>query len=252
MPLSVAVLTRNSAKTLNNCLNSAKSLQPEIVVVDDGSDDGTLSIAQVFRAKIFKRKLASFGRQKQFALDQSAGEWVLVLDSDEQISEPLAEEIKRVLKSPGSHSAFRMARRNRYFGQWLKHGGKYPDYQTRLLKKTDCRFSDDIVHEKIVCSGSVGTLENPLDHDTYPDLETYFEKLTLFAKFRGEQLYQSGLRPSLWTGARFCVFRPAWRFVRRYFLKAGMLDGLPGFLACVHDVLTDIFGYFCLTMTARK
>ena len=252
MLLSVVVLTRNSAKTLDNCLTSAKQLQPEIIVVDDGSTDGTLSIAQSHRAKIFKHKLVSFGAQKQFALEQAGGAWALVLDSDEQLDAALADEITRTLKKPGSTSAFRVPRRNRYFGQWLKHGGKYPDYQTRLLKRSECKFSDDIVHEKIVCSGNVGTLINPLDHDTYPDPETYFEKLALFARFRGELLLKNGTRPSFVNAVRFCLLRPAWRFKRRYIFKAGFLDGLPGFLACVHDALTEIFGYFCLTRLALK
>ena len=251
IPVSIILLTKNSSQTVHSCLDSIKEIATEIIVVDDGSTDQTLSIAKGFQAKIFTKKLESFGEQKQFALDQTSSEWVFLIDSDEQAPLELSREIKDILTENPSFSAYRIPRKNYYFGQWLRFGGKYPDYQVRLFKKKCCSFSKELVHEKINCNGKIGALKSAILHDSYPDMETWFNKLKLFVKFKSELLLKDGVKPSIFNLIRFSILRPLTRFLRRYIFKLGFLDGLPGLLACIHDALTEILSYFILHQKSK-
>lgn len=250
--LSVVLVTQNAEKTIEACLRSVQGLGGELIVVDGGSTDKTLEIAGRYGAQIHRRKLEGFGAQKQAAVDRAAGPWVFLIDSDEEAPADLAAEIRRAVEEPSSPAAFRVARRNRYFGRWLRRGGKYPDYQTRLFRKADCRFSDDLVHEKLLVNGRTATLPGALEHHSYPDVETWCRKLALFAEFRARELSARGLKPGAAACLRFCLWRPSWRFVRRYLFKGGFLDGVPGLLACVHDALTEILGYWLLASRAER
>ena len=240
--ISVVVLTHNSEKLLDEVLRSVESFAAEIILVDDDSTDQTLLIAARYHAKIFSRSMNGFGAQKQFAIDQAANDWIFLIDSDEVAPIELAREIAESVKN-SAHAAYRLPRRNYYFGRWLKYGGKYPDFQTRLFKKSVCRFSSDIVHEKVMVSGSTGELRSFLNHFSYPDIETWTHKLNTFAEHRGQELFNKGLRPGAKEALRYCFWRPLSRFIRRYIFKLGFCDGAAGFLACAHDALTEILGY---------
>ncbi|MBI3012111.1 MAG: glycosyltransferase family 2 protein [Elusimicrobia bacterium] len=250
--ISVLLLTHNSSKTLGPCLESVRNLASEIILVDDRSTDPTLEIARKQGAKIFQRPLESFGAQKQFALEQASHDWVFLIDSDEQASAELCDEIRRTLSLPHPQNAYRLPRKNFYFGRWLKRGGKYPDFQTRLFRREACRFSSDIVHERVEGAGTVGTLSHPILHDSYPDMETWQKKLDLFSRFRAEQLLQKGVKNSTLNAFWFCGFRPWGRFLRKYVFKLGFLDGMEGLIACLHDLLTEILGYFLFIQKAYK
>lgn len=241
--ISVVMVVKDAEKTLAQSIQSTRFFADEIVVVDSASIDDTVQIAKGLGAKVFFQPLKSFGEQKQFALEQANCDWVFSIDSDEEVEEGLAREIKEIVSRPTPHSAFKVKRKNIYFGKWLQHGGKFPDEQVRLLQKNRCRFSNDLVHEKVLAQGSVGRLENALLHYSYPDTETWIRKLEMFSRFRAEELMVKGTTPGFSNFFLFCVYRPLWRFTRRFFFKLGFLDGYEGFLACVHDGLTEILGY---------
>lgn len=252
MKCSLVVLTKDSSATLDACLKSAEKIASEIVVVDSGSSDSTLEIAIKYGARIFSRELKSFGEQKQFALDQAKSDWVFVLDSDEEIPPPLLKEMKELLQSAPKHSAYRVPRKNFYLGRFLRFGSKYPDYQTRLIRKSQCHFSKDIVHEKVIVNSSVGVLKNPLHHYSYPNKEVWRKKLIQFAQKKSEQWQREGVRPSALNFIALSLLNPAFRFIRRYIFKGGFLDGTQGFLACLHDLLTEILAYSYLHQTSVK
>lgn len=250
--ISLIVITKNSEKTLEFCLNSVGELFPEVILVDDCSTDKTIEIAQKYQAKIFQKELKSFGVQKQFALDQATGQWIFLIDSDEVATAELVQEIEHVIAQSVSLNAYKIMRRNFYFGKWLRFGGKHPDWQVRLFKRGTVQFSENIVHEKVIVNGRVGHLENQINHFSYPDLNTWLQKLKMFSEFRAEELYRKGKRPSPFNFFQFCVLRPVWRFDKRFFLKLGFLDGLPGLLAAIHDVLTEILTYLLLSQKCKK
>ena len=167
-PLSAVLITRNAAAVLEACLESL-AFADEIVVVDSASTDGTREIAGRHGARVVQKEWLGFGRQKQFAVEQAKNDWVLCLDADERVSPELAASIQRALAAPAS-PVYRMARRNRFLGRWLAHGEGYPDWSPRLFNRMNARWSDDLVHEKVLFAVTPGTLDGDLMHDSSDDL----------------------------------------------------------------------------------
>lgn len=245
--VSLAMITHNSQATIGAALLSVRGLVSEIVLIDDHSTDRTVEIAKEHGARVLTRKLESCAAQKQAALEAAANEWVFLLDSDEACSPALKEEIMRAVEGSNGEAAYRVPRRNFYFGKWLAHGGKYPDYQVRLFRKTRVHYSDHFSHEKVIVEGRTGNLKGWIDHQAYPDLETWWLKLKRTAEFDALEWRRNGVRLSGANFIRLCLLRPAWRFTSKYVLKGGFLDGVPGLLAALHDVLTQVLTYQILS-----
>jgi glycosyltransferase involved in cell wall biosynthesis len=222
MPLSAVLITRNAASQIEACLASV-AFANEIVVVDSGSDDGTCETAASRGARVVRKEWLGFGRQKQFAVEQAAHDWVLCVDADERVSPPLAASIRRALEAPAS-PVYRMARRNRFLGRWLAHGEGYPDWSPRLFDRRQARWSDDAVHEKVLYAVTPGTLEGDLLHDSAEDLAVYLEKQNRYTSLAARQLYERGRT----AGAAELVLSPVVRFLKFYVLRLGFLDGVPG------------------------
>ena len=170
-PLSAVLITRNAAAVLEPCLDSL-AFADEVVIVDSSSSDGTVELASRKGARVVPKEWLGFGRQKQFAVEQASHDWVLCLDADERVSPRLARSIEQALATPVS-PVYRMARRNRFLGRWLSHGEGYPDWSPRLFNRMNARWSDDLVHEKVLFAVTPGTLEGDLMHDSFDDLSAY-------------------------------------------------------------------------------
>lgn len=224
LPLSAVLITRNAASQLEACLASV-AFADDVVVVDSGSDDATCEIAARLGARVVRKEWLGFGRQKQFAVEQAAHDWVLCLDADERVSPKLADGIRQALASPVS-PVYRMARRNRFLGRWLLHGEGYPDWSPRLFDRNHARWSDDTVHEKVLYAVTPGTLAGDLLHDSAEDLATYLAKQNRYTSLAARQLYEGGRT----AGALKLVFSPIFRFVKFYVLRLGFLDGVPGLI----------------------
>jgi len=224
LPLSVVLITRNAASQIETCLASA-AFADDVVVVDSGSEDATCEIAARLGARVVRKDWLGFGRQKQFAVEQAAHDWVLCLDADERVSEPLADSIRQALAAPVS-PVYRMARRNRFLGRWLLHGEGYPDWSPRLFDRKHARWSDDAVHEKVLYAVTPGTLAGDLLHDSAEDLSSYLAKQNRYTSLAAAQLYERGRT----AGALKLVFSPVFRFVKFYVLRLGFLDGVPGLI----------------------
>jgi glycosyltransferase involved in cell wall biosynthesis len=244
--LSVVLATLNEAANLEACLRSV-AWADEIIVVDDGSTDGTVEIARRFTNKVVvSPSHGNFHANKNLALQMATKEWVLSLDADEVIPDALAEEIRLViLDTP--HAAFRIGRRNYFLGRWIRYGGWYPDRIIRLFRKGVTQWPLAI-HETphIATPALVGELTAEFLHYSYRSLDQYFEKfnrytsrLALEADQRGEPvgpvraLLQLFLRP------------PAW-FLYRYVARMGILDGLPGLFIAFSSALVIAVSYFKL------
>ena len=222
MPLSVVLITRNAAAQLAESLASV-AFADDVVVVDSGSTDGTQALAERYGARVVAKEWLGFGRQKQFAVEQAAHDWVLCLDADERVSPELAASLVRALESP-SAPVYRMARRNRFLGRWLRHGEGYPDWSARLFDRRQARWSDDAVHEKVLYAATPGHLEGDLLHESAGDLGQYLEKQNRYTALAAAELHRRGQR----AGAIELVFSPLLRFLKFYVLRLGFLDGLPG------------------------
>ncbi|TMH87599.1 MAG: glycosyltransferase family 2 protein [Betaproteobacteria bacterium] len=234
-PLSAVLITRNAAAVLEPCLASL-AFADEIVVVDSGSSDGTAEIARRHGVRVVQREWLGFGRQKQFAVEQAKHDWVLCLDADETVSPQLAASILAALARPVS-PVYRMPRRNRFLGRWLAHGEGYPDWSPRLFNRMNARWSDDLVHEKVLYAVTPGTLQGDLMHDSSDDLTAYLDRQNRYTTLAARQAYELG------RGAGFfhLLLSPVVRFFKFYVFRLGFLDGMPGLLhisiGCINSYL---------------
>ncbi len=235
--LSAIVITFNEAEKIEKCLKSLKFCD-EIVVVDSGSTDHTLDIAARYTQRIFIEQWKGFGLQKQSALEKAAGEWVLSIDADEEVPEPLAEEIIGSVKS-NLYSGFMIPRKNLYGSKWLRHGGQYPDHVLRLFKREAGRFTDSVVHERVVVEGRVGKLSNPIVHHAFEDLSSMLEKMNRYSSLGAEQMLKNGKKAN-----SFSPFIHAMAlFLKDYIFRGGFLDGREGFNVALLKSLGVYFKY---------
>ncbi|MDZ4255313.1 MAG: glycosyltransferase family 2 protein [Sulfuritalea sp.] len=228
-PLSAVLITRNAAAQLDDSLASV-AFCDEVVVVDCDSEDATAAVAERHGARVIQSVWRGFGPQKQFAVEQASHDWVLCIDADERVSEPLRESIIAVLSAParcvpsGTFKAWRFARCNKFMGRYLKHGEGYPDWSLRLFDRRAARWSDDAVHEKVIASSEIGTLDGDLLHDSADSLESYFAKQNRYSSLAADAALALGKRASVGQ----LLLSPALRFIKFYFFRLGLLDGLPG------------------------
>ena len=223
-PISAVLISRNAASQLEACLG-AVSFCDEILVVDSGSTDDTVAIAQRRGARVIATHWRGFGPQKQFAVGQASHDWVLCVDADERVSERLRDAILATLAAPAC-AAYMFPRCNRFLGRYLRHGEGYPDWSLRLFDRRHARWSDDAVHEKVLTDGAVGRLHGDLIHDSAETLEHYLEKQNRYTTLAAEAAHARGRR----AGAAQLLLSPALRFVKFYVLRLGFLDGVPGLI----------------------
>jgi glycosyltransferase involved in cell wall biosynthesis len=223
-PLSAVLITRNAAAVLDSCLESL-GFADEVLVVDSASGDGTAAIAARRGARLVQKEWLGFGRQKQFAVDQAKNDWVLCIDADERVSPELAASIRQALAAPVS-PVYRMARRNRFLGRWLSHGEGYPDWSPRLFNRLNARWSDDLVHEKVIYAVTPGTLSGDLLHDSSDDLAAYLDRQNRYTTLAARQAHELGKSSTVFH----LLASPVVRFFKFYILRLGFLDGVPGLL----------------------
>lgn len=228
--VSVAVITKNEEANLRRTLESVRWAR-EIVVVDSGSTDRTADIAREFGARFLVEAWRGFGAQKNFAIAQCTGEWVLALDADEEVSPELAREMEALLAESPDRDAYFLPRRNFFLGRWMRHGGYWPDPKLRLFRRGRAHFEERSVHETMQCSGPTGRLRGPLLHHAYPTLESYIEHMNRYSTLgagqaSGKRKSSRGIVPFLWN---VCV-NPAATFLYNYVLRGGFLDGREGLL----------------------
>jgi glycosyltransferase involved in cell wall biosynthesis len=223
LPLTVAIIAFNASAQIGPCLASV-GFADEVLVVDSGSTDTTVEIAQRHGARVENKEWLGFGRQKQHAVSIAKHEWVLCLDVDERVTERLAQSVREALAGRRYH-AWRLARRNRFLGRWLAHGEGYPDWTVRLFHRAYASWSNDEVHEAVLTTAEVGRLDGDLLHDSAEDVSTYMTKQNRYTSLHAEALYRQGVRASYWR----LLTSPLARFIKFYVLRLGFLDGGPGF-----------------------
>jgi glycosyltransferase involved in cell wall biosynthesis len=238
--LSAVVVTLDEEERLRTCLESV-AWADEIVVVDAESRDKTAQIAREFTDRVFVRPWPGFAAQKNFALAQATGDWLLSIDADEEVSEALREEIGPVIRDPAACDGYAVPRRNLFMGQWIRHGGLYPDWQVRLFRRGRGRFVARDVHESVQVDGTVGRLRGHLAHRSYRDVTDFFERAQRYSTLAAEEQ----LRQGRGVRARDLLVRPLGRFLSMYVAHRGFLDGRKGLL------LAALYAYYVFMRTAK-
>lgn len=220
--LSAVVLTKNEARNIDRCL-SALNFCDEIIVVDDFSTDNTVQLAQKFNSKIFRRHLNhDFASQRNFGLSKAAGDWVLFIDADEQVSKSLSKEIKASIQTP-TIVGFYIYRSDHFLDKTLRFGEAGNIKLLRLAKKDAGKWIRP-VHEIWQIKCKIGELKHSLDHYPHPTIAEFIQEINYYASI--ESRYRSGKTRALLELFTF----PAGKFIYNYFFKLGFLDGLPGLI----------------------
>jgi glycosyltransferase involved in cell wall biosynthesis len=258
LPITALVLTHNEEQNLPRCLESLVGWLDEVIVVDSGSTDATLAIAERFRCRVVQHPFETHAAQWTWALQTIAcrNEWLLGLDADQRVSPELKEEMRRVFTGePGSLArldGFFLKRRQIFRGRWIRHGGYYPKYLLKLVRRSRVWCDpDDLVDHHFYVPGGVAYLDGDLIEENQKEEEIGFwiEKHNRYASLLAqEELHRravgSGpLRPALFGNADQRVLwrkrlwrslpayvRPFFYFCYRYVLRLGFLDGKEGFV----------------------
>lgn len=224
--ISATVITKNEQKNIVRCLRSL-SFADEVIVVDSQSSDQTVRLAEANGARVIVNPWPGHIQQKNFAIEQATGDWILSLDADEEVTPELRNEIQAA-RHEGFYGrdGFYLPRLSMFLGKWIRHGGWYPDRHLRLFKKACGRFGGLNPHDKVMMKGRSGRFKNHLLHYTYPSLESYFSRLNSYTGIAAREMYHRGRRPLLVK----LLFSPPAAFVKMYLLKLGFLDGIEGFI----------------------
>lgn len=237
--ISAVVLARDEEEDLPECLEGLAWADELIVVISEESTDRSAEVARRYTDRVVVRPWEGFARTRNWAIDQAAGPWVLMVDADERVTPALAEEIRKAAARP-EPGAYEIPRAFFFCGSRLRHGGCWPDAVLRLFRKDAGRYGDRHVHERFEANGPVGRLREPLLHYGYRDMDEYFEKFSRYSELAAKDLWERGRRAGLreWLS-------PGFTFFSRYLLKGGFLDGKPGL------VYSALGAAFVLARTAR-
>lgn len=227
LPISLVVITFNEEAHIERCLRSAPFVS-DIVVVDSFSTDRTVEIAKSVGARVFSEKWKGFGPQKAFAAEQAQNPWVLSLDADEALSPELAQEIVEQFSTLDPEAGYLVPRRSFYLGRWIDHGGWYPDYQLRMFNKSHSQWNSAGLHEKVEVKRQL-KLKEDLHHWVFDDLSDQVRTNDRYSSLGAASLAEKKRRFSYFH----LLTKPPTKFVETYFFKAGILDGLPGFIISV-------------------
>ena len=244
--ISVIIITKNEATNIRDCLESV-AWADEIIVVDSGSRDATVDICKGFGAQVHVLDWPGFGVQKNRALSYASKEWVLSLDADERVTPESRAEIESVLQNPQA-DGYEIPRLSSFCGRYMRHSGWYPDYVTRLFRRGAARFSDDLVHERLIVNGSVEKLRQPLLHETFHDLEELLTKINQYSTAGARMLSEKNKTASL----KKAVGHAIWAFFRTYVLRMGFLDGREGFMLAVSTAESTYYRYAKLMLLKKR
>jgi glycosyltransferase involved in cell wall biosynthesis len=226
--LTVIIPTFNEETNIRECLASV-SWADEVVVVDSFSTDSTVEICRELGATIFEHEYVNSASQKNWILPRVSNNWVLIVDADERVTEPLREEIACLLEGGPKCDGYWIRRKNRFFGRVIRFCGWQRDKVLRLFNRDKGRYEEKHVHAEVGISGTTGLLSGHLLHDSYGSFSSYLTKLDRYTDWGAQDVAERGESRVV---ARL-VLRPPARFLRMYVLQLGFLDGLEGFVLCV-------------------
>ncbi len=240
LPLSVVLITYNAERTLHQTLTAVIDWAGEVIIVDSGSTDATLTIARQFGCHVYHHPYTGQGPQKQVAVAKATHDWVLLLDADETCDAVLQQAIQWAFADqPNRTTAFTLPRSLVFLGRLMQHSGQNRRPILRLFNREHGRVNDAADHETIETSGPVVALRGELRHDSYASLHDYLDKLNLYTSRGAEAMARAGRRPPVWV----LPFRFLFTFLLIYVVKGGFLDGFPGFIWAFLSAVSPIVKY---------
>jgi glycosyltransferase involved in cell wall biosynthesis len=235
--LTVVIVAKNEETNIAQCIASA-SFADEVLVLDSRSSDATVRLAREAGARVVEADWPGYGPQVARGFSLAGGTWVLSLDADERISETLRAEVMSAIRS-GTHDGWRIPRVSEFCGRFIQHSGWRPDYTLRLGRRTKSDFTDHFLHAHMTVNGSVGELNNPLIHFSYPNLHDVLEKLDRYSTGHARDMHARGKAGGVWRGVLHGLFA----FARTYFVRLGVLDGRHGLMLAIYNAEYTYYKY---------
>ncbi|WP_231957713.1 glycosyltransferase family 2 protein [Paraburkholderia tropica] len=237
----------NEAHDIRDCLESVRGLALETIVFDSGSTDGTPDICRALGARVFETDWPGDGPQKNRALAEARGDWVICLDADERLSPELRAEIETLLAQGSPHAAFSTPRRSSFCGRFMKHSGWWPDRIVRLFRRGSARFTDVRTHTHLEIDGTTGRFDGPFIHISMPDLHEALDKTNVYSSEGALTMAENGKRSSLAKA----LGKGFWAFFRTWVIRAGFLDGAEGLMLAINNAETTYYRYAKLALLTR-
>lgn len=223
MKITATIIACNEERHIARAIESLRCCD-EIVVVDSGSVDRTVELAEKLGARVLESPWHGYAAQKNYAAERASNDWILSIDADEALSESLEGEIWTLKKKGPAYDAYTMPRLAQYLGRWILHSGWYPDRKVRLYHRAKAKWVGDFVHESVEVNGRVGRLESNLLHFTCDSLSEHLKSMDRYTTLAAEELVSRKEKIHL----RNMILDPAWTFTRTYFFQRGFEDGLEG------------------------
>ncbi len=261
IPVSVLIPAKNEQANLPACLTSVQRAD-EVFVVDSQSSDKSVEISEDYGANVVQFHFnGRWPKKKNWSLENISfrNEWVLIVDCDERIPPEMWDEIAQAIQNP-EFNGYYLNRQVYFLGTWIRHGGKYPDWNLRLFKHKNGRYEnlntedipntgDNEVHEHVILDGKIGYLKHDMIHEDFRDLFHWIERHnrysnwearvyhnlltgkddngTIGASLFGDAVQRKRFLKKLWVRL---PFKPLLRFVLFYIIQRGFLDGRAGYI----------------------
>ncbi|OGM13474.1 hypothetical protein A3A76_03900 [Candidatus Woesebacteria bacterium RIFCSPLOWO2_01_FULL_39_23] len=240
--VSVVINTLNEEKNLPRAIASVKGLADEIIVVDNYSDDKTVDIAKKLGAKVYMHPRTDYVEPvRNYAISKATGEWLFILDADEELSPGLGKILQKLVRKPKA-DYYRVPRKNVIFGKWIKHTDWWPDLNIRFFRNGHVVWSE-IIHSIPVTTGKGLDLEvnegNAIIHHNYQSIEQYIERLNRYTTIQAKFIIKSGHKFK-WTDL---LKESSHEFLRRYFTAQGYKDGLHGLVLSILQGFSEFVVY---------
>ena len=223
MKITATIITLNEERHIARAIESLRCCD-EILVLDSGSSDRTVELAENLGARVVESFWRGYAAQKNWIAEQAANDWILSLDADEALSEALEAEIWSLKKNGPRHDAYTVPRLAQYLGRWILHSGWYPDRKVRLYNRQKAKWVGDFVHESVQVRGRTGSLESNLLHFTCDSLSEHLKTMDRYTTLAAEELVSHKAQ----IGWSRLILDPPWTLLKTYFLQAGFLDGIEG------------------------
>lgn len=247
MKLSVVLATHNEEENVERCLKAVGGIADEIVVVDGESTDNTVKIAKKFGARVIETtNKPIFHVNKQMAMDEAKGEWVLQLDADEVVDDQLKRSIDKIVKKGSDFDAFWIKRKNMFLGRRLRKGGQYPDPVIRFYKKGKANLPQKSVHEQMEVQGEIGELGGHLIHYNAPTFSRYLTNANRYTSLTANELLAKKVKINFFNSINYLFVKPIKIFLSLYFRHKGFMDGFPGLVFALFSGLHHSLAYMKL------
>lgn len=242
--ISAALATYNEENNIVDCIESLKKVVGEVVIVDGKSTDRTAELAKKLGARVIEKENEKmFHINKNIAIKNCKGDWILLLDADERVSGKLATEIKNVVKENSTTNGYWINRKNWFLGGFLTKGGAYPDPVIRLFRNGKGRLPEISVHEQVKVEGVVGHLKNDLLHMADPNFSRYLVRANRYTSLTAQKLKTKKVGKGIVQIATYMLIKPVLTFLDIYFRHAGFKDGFRGFIWALFSGAHHFYAY---------